>query len=60
MSLNYCIVIMVSMLASSVVDLGFKPWRCLAKNYKIDIRCFSAKHASLRSKSKKLLALQSG
>jgi hypothetical protein len=43
---------MVSMLASSAVDLGFEPWSGQTKDYKIDICCFSAKHTALRSKSK--------
>jgi hypothetical protein len=44
--------VMVSMLASSAVDLGFEPWSGQTKDYKIDICCFSAKHTALRSKSK--------
>jgi len=43
---------MVSMLASSVVDRGFEPRSGQTKDYKIDICCFSAKHAALRRKSK--------
>ena len=43
---------MVSMLASSAVDLGFEPRSGQTKNYKIGICCFSAKHAAFRSKSK--------
>jgi hypothetical protein len=43
---------MVSMLASSTVDLGFEPRSGQAKNYNIGICCFSAKHAAFRSKSK--------
>jgi hypothetical protein len=35
----------------SVVDHGFEPWSGQAKDYKIGICCFSAKHAALRSKS---------
>jgi hypothetical protein len=34
---------MVSMLASSGVDHGFKPRSCQTKDYKIGICCFSAK-----------------
>ena len=41
--------VMVSVLASSVVDRGFK-------NYKIGICCFSAKQATLQRKSKDWLA----
>ena len=47
---------MVSVLASSVVDSGFEPWSGQTKDYKIDICCFSAKHAALRRKSKDWLA----
>ena len=43
---------MDSVLTSSVVDRGFKPWLGKTKDYKIGICCFSAKHAALRSKSK--------
>jgi hypothetical protein len=48
---------MVSMLASSVVDRGFKPWSGQTKDYKIGICCFSARHATLTSKSKDWLTL---
>ena len=43
---------MVSILTSSEVDRGFKPWSGQTKDYKIDICCFSAKHTALRRKSK--------
>ena len=43
---------MVSVLASS----GFEPRSGQTKDYKIDICCFSDKHAALRSKSKDWLA----
>jgi hypothetical protein len=43
---------MVSVLASSVVDRGFKPRSGQTKDYKIGICCFSTKHAALRRKSK--------
>jgi hypothetical protein len=43
-------------LSSSVVDRGFEPRSGQAKDYKIGICCFSAKHAALRSKSKDWLA----
>ena len=36
--------VMVSVLASSVVDRGFDPRSGQTKDYKIDICCFSAKH----------------
>ena len=44
--------VMVSMLPSSAVDLGFEP----DQDYKNGICCFSAKYAALRSKSKDWLA----
>jgi hypothetical protein len=47
---------MVSVLALSVVDIGFEPRSGQTKDYKIGICCFSAKHAALRSKSKDWLA----
>ena len=40
---------MVSVLASSVVDRGFEPRTVQAKDYKIGICCFSAKHAANNS-----------
>ena len=48
--------VMVSVIASSVVDRGFEPWSGQIKDYKIGICCFSAKNAALRSKSKDWLA----
>ena len=47
---------MVSMLASTVVDCGFKPRSGQTKNYEIGICCFAAKNAALRRKSKDWLA----
>jgi hypothetical protein len=47
---------MVSVLASSVVDRGFEPRSGQTNDYKIGICCFSDKHAALRSKSKDWLA----
>ena len=47
---------MVSMLASSMVDRGFETLSGLAKDNKIGICYFSAKHAALRSKSKDCMA----
>jgi len=44
--------VMVSMVASSVVDRGFEMWSGQTKDYKIGICCFSAKHAALRRKTK--------
>ena len=43
---------MVNMLASSPVPSGFEPRSDQAKDYKIGICCFSAKHAALRRKTK--------
>ena len=48
--------VMVSMLASSVVDRGFEPQSGQTKDYEIGICCFSAKHATLSRKSKDWLA----
>ena len=48
--------VMVSVLASRVVDRGFEPRLGQTKDYKIGICCFSAKHAALRKKSKYWLA----
>ena len=49
---------MVSMLASSAVDRGFKPQSGKTKDYIYiyGICCFSAKHTALRRKSKDWLA----
>ena len=43
-------------LALSAVDHGFETWSGQTKDYKIGICCFSAKHATLRRKSKDWLA----
>jgi hypothetical protein len=43
---------MVSVLASSVVDLEFRSRWGQNKDYIIGICCFSSKHSALRSKSK--------
>ena len=48
--------VMVSVLASSAVDRGFKPRSGQTKDHKIGIFCFSTKHAALRRKSKNWLA----
>ena len=47
---------MVSMLAWSAVDRGFKPRSDQSKDYKIGICCFSVKCTALRRKSKEWLA----
>ena len=44
--------VMVSMLASSVVDRGLEPLSGQIKAYKINICCYSSKHAALRIKSR--------
>ena len=43
---------MVSVLASSAVNLRFEPRSDQTKDLKIGICCFCAKHAALRRKSK--------
>ena len=48
--------VMVSVLASSVVDRGFEPQSGQTKDYKIGMCCFCAKHAALTRKSKDCLA----
>ena len=48
--------VMASVIASSVVDRGFKPRSVQTKNYKISIVFFSAKHVASRRKSKDWLA----
>jgi hypothetical protein len=47
---------MVSVLASSVVDRRFEPRSDQTKDYRIDMCCFSAKHAAVRRKNKDWLA----
>jgi hypothetical protein len=47
--------VMVSLLASSLVDRGFEHQSCQTKDYTIDMFCFSTKHAALRSKNKNWL-----
>jgi hypothetical protein len=48
--------VMVSVLASSLVDRGFEPWSGETKDYKIGICCFSTKYAALTRKNKDWLA----
>ena len=48
--------VMVIVLALSSADRGFKYRSGQAKEYKIGMCCFSAKHAALRRKSKEWLA----
>ena len=47
---------MVSVLASSVADRGFKPRPGQTKDFKIGICCFFCKLSALRRKSKDWLA----
>ena len=49
---DHIVGVMVSMLASSAVDRGFQARSNKTKKYQIGICCFSAKHTSLRKKSK--------
>jgi len=52
---GHVVVIVVSIFtsfASCAVDRGFEPWSDQTNDYKIDICCFSAKHAALTRKSK--------
>jgi hypothetical protein len=51
-NLNRISGVMVSVLASSVVDCGFEPRLGQANDYKIGICSFSAKHTALRRKIK--------
>ena len=48
--------VMDSVLTTSAVDRGFEPRWSYTKNYIIDFRCLSDKHASLRRKSRDWLA----
>jgi hypothetical protein len=48
--------VMVMVLTLSGVDRGLEPRSGQTKDYKIGICCFSAKHASLRRKSKDWVA----
>ena len=52
--------VMVSMLASSMMDHEFKPPLGQTEDYKIGICRFSTKHMALRRKSKDWLTLESG
>ena len=53
---DHIVGVMVSVLVSSAVDHGFEPHSGQTKDYKIDICCFSGKHAVLRRKNKDWLA----
>jgi hypothetical protein len=50
--------VIVSLIASIVVDNGFEPWSGQIKENKIGICCFSSNHPVLRSKNKDLFALK--
>ena len=54
--MNYISDILISVLASNVVDCVLEPWLGQTKDYKIGICCFSTKLAAIRSKSKDWLA----
>jgi hypothetical protein len=54
--LNHIDGVIVSVLASSVVDCGFEPCSGQTKDYEIGICCFTDKHTALRRKSKDCLA----
>jgi hypothetical protein len=56
MRMRSVLFLMVSLLSSNAVDRGFKPRSDWTKDYKIGMCCFSAKHATLRRKSKDWLA----
>jgi hypothetical protein len=48
--------VMVNVLTSNAVDRGFEPRWGQTKDYEIGMCCLSAKHATLRGKSKDWLA----
>jgi tRNA U38,U39,U40 pseudouridine synthase TruA len=48
--------VMISVFVSSAVNRGFDPRSAQTKDYKFGICCFSAKHATLKSKNKDWLA----
>ena len=52
--------VVVSVLASNAVDRGFELRLGQTKEYQINICCFSAKHGTLRRKSKDWLAQNQG
>ena len=47
--LNHIGGVIASVFASNVVDSGFEPRSGQTKDFKINIYCYSAKHAALRS-----------
>ena len=51
--------VMVSVLASSVVDYGFKPRTGQTNDYEIGICCFSAKHNSIKEKEQRMVGSES-
>ena len=58
MHILHCIdCVLISVLALSAAICGFESRSSQTKDYKIDICCFSAKYAALRSKTKAWLAL---
>jgi hypothetical protein len=49
--------VMISVLTSSEVDCGFKPWSVKTKDYKRGICCFSTEHAAVITSSRKKCTL---
>ena len=56
---NRIVGVMVSVLTSSAVDREFDIRSGQAKDYKIGICCFSAKHAALKEKNQRLVGSES-
>jgi len=52
--------VMISVLDLGAVYYGFEPRSRQTKDYKTGMCCFSAKHAALRRKNKKLFGSESG
>ena len=50
---------MVRVLTWSVIDRGFEPRSSQTIDYKIDMRCFSAKHTALQEKAQILVESES-
>jgi hypothetical protein len=52
--------VMISVLSSSVVECGFEHRSGQTKDYKIGMCCFSAKHVTIKGKSKVRIMCVSG
>jgi hypothetical protein len=52
--------VMVSVLASSVVDRGFEPRSGHIKDFDIGICCFSDKQVAIKEKDQRLVGSESG